>query len=355
MPGRCRASCSLVENGAETETFAISVAQGLGHHPRRLSCRYLYDARGSELFERITEQPEYYLTSAEAALLRAHADAIRALVGPATLVELGSGTSAKTRHLLDAWTSRDPASTYVAVDICAPVVRSSSEILRREYPRLDVRGIAGSYEQAMPWLRSLSPLVLAFLGSTIGNFDDDEMDEFLARVADNLEPGDHLLLGIDLVKDVATLEAAYDDAAGVTAAVHAQPVRAHEPRARHARSTSTRSSTSRTTTSARSASTSSRASRARCSVELPILGESFRIARGETDPDRDQPQVPPGARWRCAPPGTASRWVETFTDEASRFASLLLRREPGRRARRCARPLRGGARARGRTARARST
>src|SRR5262249_6515571 len=162
-------------------------------------------------------QPEYYLTRTEAALLARHADEIRALVGSAALVELGSGTSAKTRHLLDAWTRRDPASTYVAVDICGPVVDDSCSALGREYPELDVRGIAGSYEQAMPWFATLSPLVLAFLGSTIGNFDDLEMDEFLGRIADSLAPGDHLLLGIDLVKDTATLEAAYDDAAGVTA------------------------------------------------------------------------------------------------------------------------------------------
>ena len=140
----------LVGSGSDAETFAVSVAQGLAHHPRRLHCRYLYDAAGSALFERITEQPEYYLTSAEAALLARHAGHIRALTGPSALVELGAGTSAKTRHLLDAWTARDPEATYVAVDICEPVVASSGEELRREYPRLDVRGIAGSYEQALP-------------------------------------------------------------------------------------------------------------------------------------------------------------------------------------------------------------
>jgi iron(II)-dependent oxidoreductase len=207
----------LTATGVDAETFAISVAQGLSQHPRRLSCRYLYDARGSELFDAITRQPEYYLTRAESAILARHADEIRALVGASALIELGSGSSAKTRHLLDAWTRRDPASTYVAVDICGPVVAASCETLRAEYPQLDVRGIAGSYEQAMPWLASLSPLTLAFLGSTIGNFDDDELDEFLERVRGHLVPGDHLLLGIDLVKDVAALEAAYDDSAGVTA------------------------------------------------------------------------------------------------------------------------------------------
>ena len=314
----------LVGATSDRDTFAISVAQGLAHHPRRLSCRYLYDAAGSALFERITEQPEYYLTGAEAALLARHAGRMRALAGPSALVELGAGTSAKTRHLLDAWTACDARSTYVAVDICEPVVVASGETLRREYPSLDVRGIAGSYEQALPWLRSLSPVVLAFLGSTIGNFDDAELDEFLARVAASLSPGDHLLLGIDLVKDVAALEAAYDDAAGVTAqftrnlfarmnrelgtAIDLDAVEhvAHwnERReridifARFARETW---------------------------IDLPSLGARFRVAAGEavqTEISRkfraDEMML------RVSRHGFAP--VETFTDDGGRFASLLLRR-----------------------------
>lgn len=323
----------LVETGTELETFAISVAQGLAHHPRRLSCRYLYDARGSELFERITEQPEYYLTSAEAALLETHAERIRALAGPTALVELGSGTSAKTRHLLDAWSRHDPDSTYVAVDICAPVVASSCETLRREYPRLDVRGIAGSYEQAMPWLHTLSPLVLAFLGSTIGNFDDDEMGEFLDRVASSLAPGDHLLLGVDLVKDTAELEAAYDDAAGVTAEFTRNlfvrinrelgaslDVDAIEHVAHYNERKDRIDIFARFTRE--------------MVLELPALGESFRIARGETI------QTEISRKFRIDEMALrASRHgfvlVEAFTDDRARFASLLLRREddaPGRAA-----------------------
>ncbi len=208
---------ALLDGASELDAFAVSVARGLAQRPRTLSCRYLYDARGSALFDEITRQPEYYLTAAEDALLREHAREIRELAGPTALVELGSGTSAKTRHLLDAWTAHGPGATYVPVDVCTDVVLSSCAALREEYPGLDVRGIAGSYEQALPWLRAVSPLTLAFLGSTIGNFDDDELDEFLERVASSLKPGDSFLLGIDLVKDRATLEAAYDDAAGVTA------------------------------------------------------------------------------------------------------------------------------------------
>ena len=314
----------LAGSGSDAGTFAVSVAQGLAHHPRRLHCRYLYDAAGSALFERITEQPEYYLTSAEASLLARHAGRIRALSGASTLVELGAGTSAKTRHLLDAWTARDPEATYVAVDICEPVVVASGEALRREYPRLDVRGVAGSYEQALPWLKSLAPVTLAFLGSTIGNFDDAELDEFLARVAASLVPGDHLLLGVDLVKDVATLEAAYDDAAGVTAlftrnlfarmnrelgtAIDLDAVE-HVAHWNHRRE--------RIDIFARFTKETW--------IDLPSLGERFRVARGETIRTeisrkfRADEMMLRVSRHGFVP-------VETFTDDGGRFASLLLRR-----------------------------
>jgi iron(II)-dependent oxidoreductase len=314
----------LAGAGAERDTFAISVAQGLAHHPRRLSCRYLYDAAGSALFERITEQPEYYLTGAEAALLARHAARIRALAGPSALAELGAGTSAKTRHLLDAWTACDTRATYVAIDICEPVVAASAEALRRDYPRLDVHGIAGSYEQALPWLRSLSPVVLTFLGSTIGNFDDAELDEFLARVAASLSPGDHLLLGIDLVKAVATLEAAYDDAAGVTAEF---------TRNLFARMNRELGTAIDLDSVEHVAHWNDRRERidifARFTKEtwihLPSLDTRFRIAAGEavqTEISRkfraDEMML------RVSRHGFAP--VETFTDDGGRFASLLLRR-----------------------------
>lgn len=200
------------------EAFAHSIARGLSLHPRRLSCRFLYDDHGSRLFDAITEQPEYYLTKSEAEILRTHADDIRNLAGASTLVELGAGTAAKTRHLLDAWTRGGRPATYVAVDICPSVVEDAATALRADYPTLEVHGIAASYEQALSRLAEHSPLTLAFLGSTIGNLDEPELDGFLKRAAAGLSPGDHFLIGIDLVKDPATLEAAYNDAAGVTAA-----------------------------------------------------------------------------------------------------------------------------------------
>ena len=199
-----------------TAAFAQSVVRGLADHPRWLHCRYLYDARGSELFERITEQPEYYPTRTETALLAHHAREIRSVVGAPALVELGSGSSAKTRHLLDAWV--DELARYVSVDVSRAALEASCAALAREYRGLAIRGIAASYERALPLLRELSPVMLVFLGSTIGNFNPQELGDFLERVSAALAVGDHFLLGIDLVKDVRTLEAAYNDRAGVTAA-----------------------------------------------------------------------------------------------------------------------------------------
>jgi len=199
-----------------TAAFAQSVVRGLADHPRWLHCRYLYDARGSELFERITEQPEYYPTRTETALLAHHAREIRSVVGAPVLVELGSGSSAKTRHLLDAWV--DEPARYVSVDVSRAALEASCGALAREYRGLAIRGIAASYERALPLLRELSPVMLVFLGSTIGNFNPQELGDFLERVSAALAVGDHFLLGIDLVKDVRTLEAAYNDRAGVTAA-----------------------------------------------------------------------------------------------------------------------------------------
>jgi iron(II)-dependent oxidoreductase len=201
-----------------SDGFAQSVARGLSDHPRWLHCRWLYDAQGSDIFERICEQPEYYQTRTEAALLAAHAGDIRALAPAPTLVELGSGSSVKTRHLLRAWAAGAAEARYVPVDVSVEMLRASCAALAREHPRLAIRGLAASYERAFPLLRTLSPLTLVFLGSTIGNLNPQEMADFLDRVSAALEPGDHFLLGIDLVKDVRTLEAAYNDRAGFSEA-----------------------------------------------------------------------------------------------------------------------------------------
>ena len=198
-------------------SFALSVAAGLDGRPRRLDARYLYDAAGSGLFDRITAQPEYYLTRAEDRLLATHARAIREVAGPGTLVELGSGASLKTERLLDAWCAAGPAA-YVPVEVDLHGLERACAGLRRRYPSLPVEGLAASYERALPLLPAASPMTLAFLGSSLGNLGWQEAPEFCQSVAEILSPGDHFLVGLDLVKKPATLEAAYNDAAGVTAA-----------------------------------------------------------------------------------------------------------------------------------------
>ena len=196
--------------------FALAVAAGLDAQPRWLDSRYLYDAAGSAIFDRITEQAEYYQTRTEDALLVEHARAIREVVGQRTLVELGSGSASKTRRLLDAWTAAGP-SRYVPVDVSARPLEQSCAALRGLYPGLQVEGIVSSYDRAFPLLHRFSPMVLTFLGSSLGNLGKHQQDEFLGLIAQHLAAGDFFLVGLDFVKSPAALEAAYDDAAGVTA------------------------------------------------------------------------------------------------------------------------------------------
>jgi iron(II)-dependent oxidoreductase len=199
--------------------FARAVVAGLDSRPRRLDSSFLYDRAGSELFERITLQPEYYLTRAEDRLLAEHARTIREVAGASELIELGSGSSQKTERLLDAWTEAG-STTYVPVDVDGDAIARSSHALVRRYAgkRFTIRGIAATYERALATLGGAEPLTLALLGSTLGNLGRNEYPAFCARVANALRPGDHFLVGLDLVKDPTRLEAAYNDAAGVTAA-----------------------------------------------------------------------------------------------------------------------------------------
>lgn len=198
--------------------FALSVAAGLDSRPRRLDASYLYDSTGSGLFERITLQPEYYLTRAEDELLVRHAATIRERAGASILVELGSGASVKTQRLLDAWTAAGPTS-YVPVDVDARAIEQACMTLRGRYPEslLAIEGLAATYERALATPRGESPVTLAFLGSSLGNLGWREYPAFCELVASALAEGDHFLVGVDLVKDAAALEAAYNDAAGVTA------------------------------------------------------------------------------------------------------------------------------------------
>ena len=204
-----------VAENVDGQSFTESVALGLTDDPKWLHCRWLYDARGSELYEKITEQPEYYLTRTEDGILAEHAQEIRATVGDTTLVELGSGSSLKTRRLLEAWLAQGDAR-YVPIDISLDVLEAACRDLASEYPNLCVEGIASSLHRGLSRIGSLSPTLLVFLGSTVGNLNDAEVDGFFGHVSRALAPGDYFLLGIDLIKDKTTLEAAYNDAAGWT-------------------------------------------------------------------------------------------------------------------------------------------
>ena len=212
-----RATVWVDEVTDDPEAFALSVARGLSTRPRRLDCRYLYDEIGSALFNEITRQPEYYPTRTEAGILARHAAGLARELGATSICELGSGTAYKTRLLLEAWAREARGEFhYVPVDIDPAVLRSAAADLTATHPNLRVSALATSYENALERLRDLTPKLVLFLGSTIGNFEPPEMDKFLRQVESALQPGDAFLLGFDLVKSAAVLEAAYNDAAGVT-------------------------------------------------------------------------------------------------------------------------------------------
>ncbi|MFJ8672448.1 L-histidine N(alpha)-methyltransferase [Streptomyces sp. NPDC093589] len=200
---------------ATAAALRADVAQGLTRTPKQLPPKWFYDARGSELFEEITRLPEYYPTRAEREILLTRAGHIAAATGAHTLIELGSGSSDKTRHLIAALTE---LRTYLPVDVSESALAAAGEGLLADHPDLTVKALVADFLQEMTLPPSPGPRLLAFLGGTIGNLLPEERSAFLRSVHGLLSPGDALLLGCDLVKDEATLVAAYDDAQGVTAA-----------------------------------------------------------------------------------------------------------------------------------------
>jgi L-histidine Nalpha-methyltransferase len=202
--------------GGPLSGMAADVRAGLTKPFKELSPRYFYDRRGSELFERITELREYYPTRAERAILERRAPEIcEAAGGPATLIELGSGSAAKTRLLLDALRAAGGLRAYAPVDISEEITRSTAEAIAGEYG-IDVHGLVCDYERDLERIPLGGPRLIAFLGGTIGNFEPAQRATFLARVANLLGPDDRFLLGTDVIKDPKVIEAAYNDSAGVT-------------------------------------------------------------------------------------------------------------------------------------------
>jgi L-histidine N-alpha-methyltransferase len=208
----------FLDPGALAEQMAADVRAGLTSTPKTLPSKYLYDARGSELFEKITRLPEYYPTRAERAILQAYAGEIAAATGAQSLVELGSGTSEKTRLLLRALHEAGTLTSFVPFDVDPAVLKDASSAVAGEFPGVSVEPVVGDFEQHLGELPRHPRRLVAFLGSTIGNLDPGQRAGFLADVRAILRPGDAFLLGTDLVKPVDRLIAAYDDAQGVTAA-----------------------------------------------------------------------------------------------------------------------------------------
>ncbi|MFB6612911.1 L-histidine N(alpha)-methyltransferase [Streptomyces sp. NPDC085524] len=204
---------TLDEHAAET-ALRTDVLSGLTGTPKVLPPKWFYDARGSELFEEITRLPEYYPTRAEREILLERAREIAAETGARTLVELGSGSSEKTRHLIEALPALD---TYVPVDVSESALRGAAQALLADHPGLRVHALLADFTRALQLPQSPGPRLVVFLGGTIGNLLPPERAVFLASVRAMLSPGDALLMGTDLVKDEAVLVAAYDDSRGVTA------------------------------------------------------------------------------------------------------------------------------------------
>jgi L-histidine Nalpha-methyltransferase len=219
-PGARRVSIVRVPDTARTLTFAQAVHRGLQDRPKSLPCQYFYDTAGSRLFERICVLPEYYLTRTEDAILRHHAAEILAgFDQPPALIELGSGSSAKTERLIAQAHALYGDLHYFPIDVSPTILEESAHGLVRRFPRLRVTGYAADYRDAVRELAAHieGPKCLLFLGSSLGNYTPGDAVALLRGLAAAMVPDDLLILGTDLVKDPAILEAAYNDSQGITA------------------------------------------------------------------------------------------------------------------------------------------
>lgn len=211
------------DGNESTLHFAQHVDEGLSQSPKQLSSRYFYDACGSQLFQEIMALPEYYLTRAEHSLFETHRSAMSgafAVHGHFHLVDLGAGDATKTKLLLHELVAQGASFNYVPLDISGTAMLELSQELKQNLPAIPVKAVVAEYLTGLRWLQEELPgrKAVLFLGSNIGNFEQDEALAFLRQIRLRLQPGDMLLLGVDLRKDPATILAAYNDAAGVTAA-----------------------------------------------------------------------------------------------------------------------------------------
>jgi L-histidine N-alpha-methyltransferase len=194
------------------------VRQGLLRSPKRLSPKYFYDERGSELFEEITELPEYYLTRSERLLLEQRISEIITTVRPCSLVELGAGSATKTRIILDAMRANGCAECYVPVDVSKDFLEATAIQLRVDYTDIQIKPVVSDITEPFELPPVASPTLVAFLGSTIGNFPREQAVRLLSHIAHEMSDGDRFLLGADLIKDPGVINRAYNDSRGVTAA-----------------------------------------------------------------------------------------------------------------------------------------
>ncbi len=212
--------CTLVAHVQPADlalTLRHDARAGLSATPKRLPPKWFYDERGSQLFDEITRLEEYYPTRRETEILEREADRIAHRTGARTLLELGSGTSTKTKLLLDALARAGTLTHIVPFDVCEPILRAAGPELANRYPGVQVAAVVGDFERHLGRMSLGDSTLVAFLGGTIGNLAPVERAKFLGELSDQMEIGDWLLLGVDLVKDPARLVAAYDDASGVTA------------------------------------------------------------------------------------------------------------------------------------------
>ena len=208
-----------LELEAPQNTLAQDVLEGLRQKPKELPPKYFYDERGSWLFDRICETPEYYPTRVEDALLEVYAQEIISATRPRTIFELGSGASRKTVHLLNACEQQSCLSTYQPLDVCGEMLVDAGQRLTRNYSWLDVEALVGDYSAGLDFISSTEgPGLYVFLGGSIGNFSHEEALAFLCNVRQSMSRKDYLLLGADRVKDTGVLNAAYNDSRGYTEA-----------------------------------------------------------------------------------------------------------------------------------------